>query len=1744
MKIPGYQDEELLFESEWSKIFRIQQVETGHFFILKTPGDELSFEKAKIIYQKEYDISQKLTSNRLIHYTEFNDLEGQPYLLSEDFAGTSLEKLIPERGFNMDAFFTNAIEIVNALAELHHKKIIHKDICPSNFAVNTKTGDLKLIDLGSASGFNKEIYDMHTMLSRATLAYISPEQTGRINRLVTYKTDFYSLGITFFQMLTGRLPFEGRDSSEQIYLQIAADTPHVKSINPAVPAQLNDIVIKLMSKNPDDRYNSALGLLSDLDKCKSYWTETKSIPAFKLAKNDVSEVFTIPDKIYGREEEIQQVKSYFKRAVSGNLTVSYITGRSGVGKSAVVTELYKDIVKEKGNFGIGKFDQFQRNLPYSALIQAFNQIIQKILTESTAEINKWKQIIHQNLGNNLGILMSVLPDLELITGKTETVEITNPALAKNRLVLAFKNLMKSFSQPKSPLVIFLDDLQWIDSATLLLFTDYFNSIDLNEKNFTLIIGAYRDNEVGPDHPLAMVLRDFQNRGFPNRTIKLAPLKEEVINEMCSEALDRKPEETEKLVSLIHTKTGGSPFFVIQFLEKLYDKGFIYLNRENGKWTWKLDQVEEAGFTENVVEFIREKIQKLGYREQEVLKIASCLGHYFETSDIVNIAQMDQELISNSLEIAMSEDIIYKRFSEYKGVFRFQHDRIQNAAYSLISKEELEQLDYKIGLYLIHQPDILENTNGKLFEGLDHINKVETLISDEKLRLKLAKFNLEAAKIARQSVAYDAALSFAEKGITFLPAQSWETHAELARDLHLAGTQSAYLIGEYDQMNRLKEQAMPKLTDPIDKANFHEIVTYAYASRMEWENTVKEALLGLETLGYKLPGDPKTGHVLKLLGRLFLILRRKKPENLINLPDLKDAKVEAALKLYISAMSAAYLTNQNMFAIFFIEMTRLSALHGNCRYSSFGYVGFGVFLGGALGFIEYGYKFGELGKMVFEKYRSDELQAKLYFTLYAFIQNWKIDVKELYPKLMEGFHVGSQVGENEYAAWCLSMKTGMSTLSGENLERLEDDLHAIYKYSENLKQIQVISAGFLEYTLWWLDKLPAEEDPLQEGFKDERGEMLIRDKFWTGLAEHDMVYESMYFYFFDYERAWFHASRGWEHHESLVGLFYYHQLAFYRAWTAIKLKQENPAFMSSKKLHKVIQDFKKWGVYSPPNHGHKLTMFEAELAVLNGDNMKAIDLFDRAIEQAEKTDHPNDQALFSEIAARHCEKWGKKAFAQIYIKQAYNAYSHWGAKRKLKYLETEYPELSLQKSNYKRSMESKRSVFTEDIVSTLDLESILKASQSISGEIQIDALLTNLLRILTETAGAQRVIILLNEGGKLSVEAIKEIGSDVAIQKIPLEKFDEIPTSLIHYIEKTKNIVLLDNASEKGNFVQDPYIKKAQEKSVLGIPIIKQNALQGIIYMNNNLASGVFTAERVEMIKTLSVQVAISLENASFIGKMQALNKSYNRFVPEEFLKMLARKSILEVMPGDQKISEMIIMFADIRNFTSLTESISAKEIFTVLNEYLTSVTAAIHQNGGTIDKFMGDGIMAIFPNNADKALNAVVQMQQQVKQFEKKQFSADRTGISIGIGLHIGTVILGTVGSDTRMSTTVIGDPVNLASRLESHTKINKTSILISGELAAKLKNPSNFHLRELGYLIAKGKTNKIRLIEEYSNTPTQILEKMKLHGELFKTAMEYFVINDTVNAGIHFSTYLKEVPEDQVAIYYYNQCRQVVVMN
>jgi len=1737
MELTDYHTDELIYRSNRSQIHRVHRKGTGERVILKTPGPHMAPERARELYRSEFRIGQSLDSPAHVRYFACGESAGSPYLLIEDFDGVSLSRLIPERGFDIADFLPYAVQITDALAQLHHKKIIHKDLCPSNIAVNPRTGTLKLIDFGAASPFLKEIGDQHHSFNHATLAFISPEQTGRMNRLVTYRTDFYSLGVTFFQLLTGRLPFAATESNELIYHHIAAPAPGAKQFKPSIPSQLNELVAKLMQKNPEERYHSALGLLNDLERCQEEWRRTKAVSLFPLGAQDVSEVFTVPEKLYGRSDELARVKRYFRRAVDGGFAVCYIAGRSGIGKSAFVNELYKDIAREKGHFGSGKFDQFQRNIPYSALIHGLSQIIQSILTEPRERIAYWRDNLQSALGNNAGVLASVLPELELIMGKLETVEVVNPELSRNRFILAFRNLIRGLSQPDAPLVLFLDDLQWIDAATLQLFSDFFNSVDPTEKNHTMIIGAYRDNEVDAGHPLSLVFRDFEQRGFPSRIIELSPLDTEAVSALCADAFEKPLAEVRELACLLQAKTGGSPFFVKQFLETLYERELIFLNRATRSWDWRQEDIQRAGFTDNVLYLIQGKLQNLGPQTRRILQIAACLGNYFEAADIVAISGLEAAQVDDLLSLLLEEDIIYRSYTGSKIQYRFQHDRIQNAAYQLVPAEQLDDLHLRIGLHLIGRIGEEEQPAEQLFEVLQHLNRTESLIEDEAVRLRLARRNLEAGEIAKRSNAHQAALAFARHGIRFLSGGGWQQQYDLTRRLHLIGVQNAYLIGDYDGMHEMAGQALTRVSDPVEKVAFHEIITYAYASRRQWPEAVGEAIKALGILGIRLPKKPGLPHVLKHLARFHLSMGRRQPEDLLDLPELDNPRVEAALKIFISATSAAYLTSPNMFAIFFTEMARLSARYGNGPYAAFAYVGFGVFYGGALGFVDYGFRFGELGKKVFEKYRSEELLAKIYFSLYAFLQNWKVDVKELYPKLLEGFQVGSQVGESEYAAWCLGMRGGMSTLSGEPLAQVEQDLSAAINYARNLKQIEVISRGFRDYARWWLDETTEAGDPLAEGFIDEKGPVFEAEKFYTALAEHDLLYGSIYFHYFRYEDAWRHLSRGWQHHKSLTGLFYFHQLAFYRAWCALKLQQEQPGFFKARELKAIIRDFSIWGKHSVPNHGHKLTLFEAEQAVLRDDKVRAMELFDAAIYQARRSDHPNDEAAFAEITARHYQKWGKPDFADLYLQSAYGAYERWGARRKLRTLVADYPFLRRAANGYQLMEASADSTSTTEVSQVLDVESMIKASQAISGEIRVDTLLQRLLAILSESAGAQRVVILLAHKGKLRVEARKTVSEEAVIERIPLEHYADIPHSLIHYIEQTKSTVVLEAAQSAGAFTRDPYIAASGQQSILGMPILRQGALQGIIYMDNRLTTGAFTTERTALLQALSTQVAISLENANAISEMRALNRAYDRFVPKEFLRLLGKESILDVKLGDQQIREMIVLFADIRNFTGLSETIPADETFALMNDYLKAVTPAIHRHGGTVDKFMGDGIMALFPDDADAALAAAVNMQQALESFNRQRRKQGDTPIRIGIGLHAGTVTLGTVGTEQRLSTTVIGDPVNLAARLEQFTKVNSTGIQVSGELVARLRQPGSFNLRQVGFLKVRGKANKIKVYEEFSGYPNALVERSRYLLPTFEAAIKAIDHHDYREAAKHFDSYLAEHPQDKVAQYYRQVC-------
>ncbi|WP_346341634.1 serine/threonine-protein kinase PknK [[Phormidium] sp. ETS-05] len=901
----------------------------------------------------------------------------------------------------VDYFWNIAVKIADNLAKIHKINIIHKDINPNNIIFNPETNRLSIIDFGISTVLTRETTSLkNPEFLEGTLAYISPEQTGRMNRSLDYRTDFYSLGATFYELLLGQVPFDTEDAMELVHAHIAKPPVPPCEINPEIPVALSDLVMKLLAKNAEDRYQSAYGIKADLEICWEQWQKSGTIAAFSLGSRDISDKFQIPQKLYGREREVTLLLEAFARAVSPEspgAEMMLVAGYSGIGKSALVQEIYKPITGSRGYFIAGKFDQLQRNIPYSALIKAFQELVRQILTENAADIAGWRSQLQGALGQQGQLIVDVIPELELILGPQPEVPELPPVEAQNRWNLLFQKFIKVFAQPAHPLALFLDDLQWADSASLtvmqLLMTETEPGL--------FVIGAYRENEVSPAHPLMLTVDAIASTGARVNRISLTPLELPHVNQLIADTLSCSVAATLPLAELVRVKTQGNPFFLTEFLKSLHAEKLIDFDGERGQWQWDLEAIAARNFTDNVVDLMAGKIQKLPVQTQELLQLAACIDHKFELHTLAAVSAKSLRSVVADLHPAVAEGLVFPLGEEYRFleleaastseylpelqpgatgltvVCQFAHDRIQQAAYSLMPSQRQQAVHWQVGQMLL-QNTPSHQLEQKIFTIVEQLNSGSALITTQEERHRLAQLNLMAGQKAAAAAAYQPAFNYLKAGIDLLPADSWQVQYQLTLKLHQLACEAAYLITDFEQMEQFAAGVMERATSVLDRVKVYEVKIQAYTGQNQFQEAISTGLEVLKLLGVTLPAKPSKLDILRGLAATKLALAGKKTEDLIHLPPMTDPYKQAAMGILSGLHSVAYLGCPELYPLIVFKQVILS-LSGQTAASTSVYTAYGVILCGIVGDIDGGYRFGELGIRLLDRPESFSFKSKTIFT---------------------------------------------------------------------------------------------------------------------------------------------------------------------------------------------------------------------------------------------------------------------------------------------------------------------------------------------------------------------------------------------------------------------------------------------------------------------------------------------------------------------------------------------------------------------------------------------------------------------------------------------------------------------------------------------------------------------------------------------------------------------------------------------
>ncbi len=1774
LSIPGVAVVTVLYESVNSLVYRAIREADNQPIILKLLKESYPTPQELVRYRTEYRITQELKEAGVVQVYDLQKYQNSLVMFVEDFGGESLKIWMQQRKFTLEEFLQIAIATTKILGQIHSANIIHKDINPSNIVYNPETKQLKIIDFGISTQLTREMPTLkNPNILEGTLAYISPEQTGRMNRTLDYRTDFYSLGVTLYELLTGTLPFETEDALELVHCHIARQPIPPKEIDPRIPLIVSQIISKLMAKNAENRYQTALGLKHDLEKCLAQLQETDSREEFDLGMRDITDRFLIPEKLYGRETEVFNLLAAFERVSTGSAEMMLVAGLSGIGKTAVVNEVHKPIARQRGYFIKGKYDQFGRNIPFSAFVQAFRELMGQLLSESDAQLHTWKILILTAVGESGQVLIEVIPELERIIGAQPTALELSGSAAQNRFNLLMQKFVQVFTTAEHPLVMFLDDLQWADSASLKLL-----QLLMEDTGHLLVLGAYRDNEVCSTHPFMLTVDEIIKSGAVVNTITLQPLSLADMNQLVADTLICDRTLAQPLTELVYQKTKGNPFFSTQFLKALYEDGQIIFDWDVRHWQCDVAR-SRLTHASDVVEFMAAQLQKLPKETQDVLKLAACIGAQFDLETLAVVSEELPEQTASALWKALQEGLILLITEGYDLIqidaqsnaqsvanrtYRFLHDRVQQAAYSLIPDDQKQATHLKIGQLMLQNSSDIEREE-KLFDIVGHLNQGIELINQLSEREALVKLNLEAGGKARSSTAYAAANIYLQTGIELLTADCWQSQYELTLNLYIAATEAAYLNADLEGMEEMAAQVLQNAKTIVDKVKIYEIQIAAQTAQGKMLEAIAVGRDALRLLGIDLPSEPDKATIGKALQALASQLQGRQIEQLVDLPLMTNPQNRAAMQLLRMLCAPIFQAMPGLLPLVTSTMVSLSLSFGNAPASTVGYAMHGMVLCAFLGKVKTGYAFGKLALSLLDRFNVPEFKSMIMFVFGGWIQHHQESLLATIPRLKEGFTAGMETGDFLDAGYSISIYFDTNFFGGVELDTWETE---IVSYSAALAQVKQYSAQALldmkQQMVWNLREAVSQPDCLIGTAYDER--VMIpkhhQDKEFTAIAM-AYIYKFLLAYLFsNYTAALDHIAQAKPYLMAVSGCIYLPIFHFYAALTYLALfltqpETEQAEILALVETHQTI--LHQWAQNAPMNHLHKWYLVEAEKQRVLGNKAEAIEMYDRAISGAKENQYINDEALANELAAKFYLEWGKEKIAQIYMIEAYYCYVQWGATAKVTDLETRYPQLLKPIQSANKNTKTTATVTTTSSGSNLDITTVMKASQAISGEILLDKLLTSLMKILMESAGSQRGYLILSSQGKLLIEAVSEASHDSGIgtinseqvtvlQSISVETCQELSTAIVNYVARTQESVVLDDAVREGQFTNDPYIQSNQPKSILCVPLINQSQIVSIVYLENNLTAGAFTPERVELLKVLSGQAAISIQNSKLYTEVREnetrlaqLNKAYERFVPSQFLQFLEKSSIIDVELGDQVQLEMSVLFSDIRDFTTLSESMTPQDNFRFINSYLSRMEPVINENNGFIDKYIGDAIMALFSGEADHAVKAGIAMLHRLVEYNQNRANYGYTPIQIGIGINTGSLMLGTVGGQNRMDGTVISDAVNLASRVESLTKNYGVSLLITQETYSRLENPSQYAIRTLDTVKVKGKSEAVTVYEVFDADTAEIKEGKLATLQLFAEALAIYSEGKLTESARLFGECCQQNPGDRVAKIYWERCQSTL---
>ena len=1654
----SYSNLEVLFENEKSRVQK--GLLNGQYYILKNYKLN-AFRDLNEKIQKEVAVTNQLFDLE----SKYFENDGLPTLVKPFIEGLTLSEFIKNWNFSEHRFIGIAVELTKKLSEIHQKGFLHLDLNPSNIIYNPVDRSVHIIDFGSAHHYrHKSMYLGNPERVDCDLHYISPEQTGRNNGIIDFSSDLYALGTIMYELATGRRVFESKKALELVHSHLAKIPENPTRLNRNLSFQVAKIILKLLSKNPEDRYQSDHGLLHDLEKCQSLLKSSPYVKEFPLGEHDINEKFRISQKAYGRDKEIYELENAYQEVCLGKKRYALVSGTSGTGKTRVINETHKQLAKTNGTFIKGKFDQVHRDLPYYAWKQAFNNFFELIITESDETIERWKKHLEEELGENLPYLSQIVPNLNWLFPGMEKSGLAFKAESQNLFKYAIRSFITALASPDKPLIIFIDDWQWADKASVDLLRNLLYSE--NGSNI-LFIGAYRNNEIRDDHHFNEII-EISKRDNYALNIHLENLTLQDTHQLITDTLKSNEVSVSDLNQLIYDRTEGNAHYYTQFLTALHDENLIKFDHELRKWVWDKSHINRAIPSDNIVELLVRKVERFEENELQILKKAACIGGKFDVEILSLVSGLAVKDIEDNLDRALSEGLIYtdtnldlykKGVDLVKKEFRFAHDRIQQGIYALINENEKVHAHHDIGKFLLDRWEE-QKIGQNIFSIIEHLNKGANASSELEHKKHIAVSNLKASQKAQNLVDFENALKYASQGIEVL--ENWRDidAKDLMLQLHLQRYQIGNLV-DSENIEKWEEEIFAINPSPYEQAALVRIKINSQMARGDLKSALEIGLKFLDQQGYKINIDPTQQDVINAAIKTAAVYDHEKIEELIELDIIDDPFILELTEIFQAVNASAYFYNQTLWALITIETTHFYLTTGLSPLAALTFLSYGAILILSNNDFSGGVGFGKLALAIFEKANTSYQLNKSLFSYYGLISWWESHIEESIDGLREALNLSLNTGDLEFVGHCCNIRSGVYTCSGLNLDevniKIDQDLKFLAKKWEyfapnnvrtHMQFIRCISDPKNESGTVCGDIYSFEE------MKDTHYE----HKQFVQIHNHYASAYKMSYYLKDYDLAYENLMKA-DEAGAETALFVSYFTLFFKGLVTGEKYLSSPTEESKhlkEEVIKIADTFKLYADAAPINFKNKYELLHGVQLQMEGEFDKALASFEASIESSRESRFLHEEAIAWSKAASILQQLNRPTIAKKYIQAAYDCYKNWGAHAVCTRYKKLYPWLKVS-DDISESMKP-QGTSTNQALASMDLTSVLKSSEVLSGETDVKKLLKKLMLVAIENAGAEKGYMLLKIDDDLLVKAYGDVDQKTEyFENLHYDSFNKISKKVINFVNKTQQPIILSDSASDTRFEDDTYLKTNEIKSLFALPIINKRSLRGILYLENNLTTGAFTKERVELLNLLSGQIAISLENALLIENLE--EKVRERTLEIEKEKETSDNLLLNILPkatatelkstgkAEPKYYEKVsVMFLDFKNFSESSRNLDYKELVSQIDEYFKTFDAIIELYHVEKIKTIGDAYMCACGLPIERGDNAVlltqaaIHLQKIISEFKDKRIAEGLPYFEAKIGIHTGPVVAGVVGSK-KFAYDIWGDTVNIAARLETACEVGHITV-------------------------------------------------------------------------------------------------------